>query len=135
VSNVREMPSSERDEPAGLSQARWVDEEHPRSVEVVQVTRILCTTADKGGSAAYRLEFPANVLIEQGHDITIDYFGKSIYAETDEGFNVTHVRKLDYDVVILHRPKPAQSSVRRTGTTTTRRGRGENLRCPALVRL
>lgn len=66
--------------------------------------RILLTHADKGGSSFYRLLFPAEVLIAQGHDITIDYFGKSIYATTDKDFNVEKVRKLDYDVVILHRP-------------------------------
>lgn len=71
--------------------------------------RVLVTFADWGGSGHYRLIFPANVLIEQGHDITLDYFGRSIYAEADSDMNVTHVRELDYDVVVLARPMTRSS--------------------------
>ena len=66
--------------------------------------RTLLTHADWGGSSYYRLLFAAEVLQQQGADITTDYFGKSIYAETDKEMTVTHIRKLDFDVVVLHRP-------------------------------
>jgi len=69
--------------------------------------KVLIAHADEGGCGHYRLLWPADVLRNEGHEITIDGGGDKIHATWDREGTVTSVQPIDADVVIFQRPLTA----------------------------
>lgn len=69
--------------------------------------KVLIAHADEGGCGHYRLLWPADVLRNEGHEITIDGGGDTIHATWSPDGTVTSVEPIDADVVIFQRPLTA----------------------------
>lgn len=65
--------------------------------------KVHVANADEGGCGFYRLVAPANVLIAEGYDITLDKGASSIMC-TRVGEKIMGVEPIEADVVVLQRP-------------------------------
>lgn len=68
--------------------------------------RVVVYPADQNACGCYRLIYPAQALIDQGADVTLDYGGtwRALMQDTPTGTQLLDVDPPDADVIVIQRP-------------------------------